>query len=88
MTIKVKIISILPIITPDTVEVEIDKGSTIQTVVQKLAYLYGNEIEEQIYNKKTGSYMVEFIVNQRHELPTRTLNDGDEITILPFMVGG
>jgi molybdopterin converting factor small subunit len=88
MTVTVRLLSKIPKIIPDTVEIELFEGATILNVIEKLAYLYGNEIEEKIYNKKTGGYMVEFMVNLKHELPTKVLNDGDEITILPFMVGG
>lgn len=72
----------------DTVEVELEDGATIISLIEKLRSLYGIELEKHIYDYKTGSYIVEFIVNQKHESPSKKLKNGDEIAILPFMVGG
>jgi len=88
LNVKVKIFPKLSKMPANTVELELEDGATIMSVMQKLSMLYGSELEKQIYNSEKGEYIVEFIVNQRHELPSKTLEDGDEITILPFAVGG
>ncbi|MDK2836541.1 MAG: ThiS family [Thermosediminibacterales bacterium] len=88
MKVKVKLFFKLADISSDTVEVELEDGATIMSVIEKLSILYGSELEKQIYDAETGSCIVEFIVNQKHEMPSKQLKDGDEIAILPFVVGG
>lgn len=86
--VKVKLFPRLSTMSSNTVEMVLEDGATIMTLIQQISFQYGCELERQVYDPKTDQYMVEFIVNNKHELPNAALKDGDEVAILPFAMGG
>lgn len=74
--------------TDNKIEIKLKDGATLKDAIDKLISIYGDELKNRIYDSENQSYIIEFIVNQKRELPLKILEDGDEIAIVPFVAGG
>lgn len=75
------------------IEMNVEKGSTVRSILSYLAERYG-AFGEKIFNRENGKLHPTMVMtlNDRVVSPSKaydqTLKDGDKITILPLHTGG
>lgn len=72
--------------------VELDEGSTVSTLINKLSKLTGSTRAGFLGGFKVGGPNLAVLVNGRNvalgEGVETELRDGDEVVLIPFVVGG
>lgn len=76
------------------IEIFLEKGTTVEGLVNKLSDLYGEKVKEAIINLRTGAIKKSIIVlvnghNTEHlKGPKTKLNDRDTVVFAPVLGGG
>lgn len=72
----------------DQLVLSLTDQATIDELVRVLETYYGNEISDLMRNKKTGRLTVIGVVNHKRCTPDTILEEGNTVTLLPFLAGG
>lgn len=88
MKVTVKLFSLLrEAVANKSTEIELQEGSTVEALVQKMIAAYGSKFQENVWDNNRALYVAVMVNGKAAELNSK-LKDGEVVAFLPPAAGG